>query len=77
MHDYKGKERKNVAKYLHTNFNVRNLEASLAFYEKALGLKEIRQVEGPESAFTIVFRGDGCFDAFFRAYLSAGSSPDL
>ena len=26
--------------FIHTNFNVLNLEKSMAFYEKALGLKE-------------------------------------
>lgn len=27
-------------KMIHENYNVSNLEASLSFYEKALGLKE-------------------------------------
>ena len=28
--------------FAHNNFNVMNLEKSLEFYEKALGLKEVR-----------------------------------
>ena len=28
--------------FLHNNFNVTNLENSLAFYDQALGLKEVR-----------------------------------
>ena len=30
-------------KMIHENFNVSDLDVSLAFYEKALGLKEIRR----------------------------------
>ena len=43
--------------FVHTNFNVLNLEKSMAFYEKALGLKEVRRIDNPE--FTIVYMGDG------------------
>lgn len=43
--------------FRHTNFNVLDLSRSLAFYEKALGLKEIRRIERPD--FTIVYIGDG------------------
>ncbi|MDY3014357.1 MAG: VOC family protein [Evtepia sp.] len=38
---------------VHENYNVRDLEASLAFYEQALGLKESRRIT--EDAFTIVY----------------------
>ena len=55
-----------MARYLHTNFNVRDLEKSIAFYEKALGLKETRRVHGPDGAFTIVFLGDGTTDALLE-----------
>ena len=34
--------------FVHTNFNVLNLEKSMAFYEKALGLKEVRRIDNPE-----------------------------
>ena len=42
---------------IHQNFNVKNLAESLAFYEKALGLKEVRRKERED--FTIVYLGDG------------------
>lgn len=47
-------------RFLHTNFNVLDLEKSMAFYEKALRLKEIRRIE--TSDFTIVYMGDGATD---------------
>ena len=33
---------------IHNNFNVRDLDASIAFYEKALGLKPGRTIEPGE-----------------------------
>lgn len=43
--------------FAHNNFNVLNLEKSLAFYKEALGLTEVRRIEKPD--FTLVFLGDG------------------
>ena len=43
--------------FAHFNFNVANLENSKRFYEKALGLKEIRRMTG--NGFTLVYLGDG------------------
>ncbi|BEU88267.1 VOC family protein [Selenomonas sp. TAMA-11512] len=43
--------------FLHNNFNVLDLDKSIAFYEEALGLKEQRRREG--EGFTLVFMGDG------------------
>ena len=43
-------------KMVHENYNVSDLAASLAFYEKALGLTERRRIE--REAFTIVFVGN-------------------
>lgn len=43
-------------KMVHENYNVANLETSLAFYEKALGLHEVRRVNG--DGFIIVFMGN-------------------
>lgn len=43
----------------HFNINVLDLEKSLAFYDKALGLKEIRRTEAADKSFIIVFLGDG------------------
>ena len=41
----------------HFNFNVKDLDRSLAFYQEALGLSEISRND--TQAFTIVFLGDG------------------
>lgn len=46
-------------KMIHENYNVADLDASLKFYEKALGLKEVRRKESPD--FTIVYiKNDQC-----------------
>jgi lactoylglutathione lyase len=42
-------------KYLHTMVRVENLEASLAFYVRALGLRELRRSENEKGRFTLVF----------------------
>lgn len=47
-----------MAKFLHNNINVLDLEKSMAFYEKALGLKERRRYE-KEGQFTLVYLTDG------------------
>ena len=39
-------------KFLHNNLNVVDLQRSLDFYDKALGLKEVRRMDGP--GFTLV-----------------------
>ena len=45
--------------FKHNNFNVLDLERSIAFYQQALNLKEERRRSGPNGSFTIVFLGDG------------------
>ena len=45
-------------KMIHENYNVRDLDASLAFYEKALGLREIRRNAPPAGDFIIVYVGN-------------------
>ena len=45
--------------FAHNNFNVRDLDTSLAFYKKALGLVEVRRKEAADGSFIIVFLGDG------------------
>lgn len=45
--------------FLHNNFNVLDLEKSLAFYKEALGLTEQHRMDAPDGSFTIVFLGDG------------------
>ena len=45
-------------KMVHENYNVVDLEKSLAFYEKALGLKEKRRKTDEEGSFIIVYIGN-------------------
>lgn len=42
-------------KMVHENYNVRDLDKSLAFYEKALGLTENRRTYADDGSFIIVF----------------------
>ena len=43
-------------KFAHNNFNVLDLEKSMKFYQEALGLREVRRING--DGFIIVFMGD-------------------
>lgn len=43
----------------HYNFNVMNLEKSLEFYDKALGLKEARRKTADDGSFILVYLTDG------------------
>ena len=40
---------------IHENYNVLDLDRSLEFYEKALGLKEKRRIEDEDGSFIIVY----------------------
>ena len=40
---------------IHENYNVSNLQASLDFYEKALGLTEVRRKTAEDESFIIVY----------------------
>lgn len=44
--------------FAHNNLNVFDLEASLKFYEEALGLKEMKRKTMPDGSFILVFLGD-------------------
>lgn len=46
----------------HMNFNVKNLEESVKFYEDILGFKIERRSESDEKGYRIVFMGDGVTD---------------
>jgi lactoylglutathione lyase len=46
-------------RFLHNNINVFDLDRSIRFYEKALGLKEVHRIEGEGGNFIIVYLGDG------------------
>ena len=43
----------------HTNLNVRDLQRSLAFYQEALGLHPVREIEASDGSFKLVFLSDG------------------
>ena len=42
-------------KMVHENYNVSDLDRSLAFYKEALGLEEVRRKNGPDGNFIIVY----------------------
>ena len=46
----------------HENYNVCDLEKSLAFYDKALGLKEIRRSVAADGSYIIVYIGNETTD---------------
>lgn len=45
-------------KMVHENYNVADLDKSLEFYEKALGLKEIKRTEAQDGSFIIAYVGN-------------------
>jgi len=45
--------------YLHTMLRVNNLEESVDFYTKKLGMRELRRNDVPEGKYTLVFVGYG------------------
>lgn len=46
------------ARFDHFNINVLDLQRSIAFYEKALGLKEHHRKEAPDGSFILVYLTD-------------------
>lgn len=42
-------------KMIHENYNVTDLDRSLAFYEEAFGLKEVRRKTAQDGSFIIVY----------------------
>ena len=43
----------------HTNINVLDLEKSLAFYKKALGMDEVKRIKSDDGSFELAFLSDG------------------
>ena len=43
----------------HFNFNVTDLDRSIAFYHDALGLEPVRRKEAADGSFVLAFLGDG------------------
>ena len=52
----------------HFNFNVADLEQSLAFYREALGLEPVGRKDAADGSFILTFLGDGKTD--FRLELT-------
>ena len=48
-----------MLKFAHFNFNVLDLEKSLAFYKEALGIEPVREKEAADGSFKLVYLGDG------------------
>jgi len=44
--------------FYHSSINVFDLEKSIEFYEKALGLKVVRSIDGPNGQFKLRFLGN-------------------
>ena len=44
-----------MLKFAHFNFNVLNIEKSLAFYKEALGLDPVRELNAPDGSFKLVY----------------------
>ena len=42
----------------HQNFNVADLDKSIAFYQEALGLHEVRRNEAADGSYKIVYMGN-------------------
>ena len=49
-------------RFTHFNFNVLDLDHSLAFYREALGLVPVREKEAADGSFKLVYLVDGVSD---------------
>lgn len=47
------------SRFDHFNINVTNLEESLKFYDKALGLNELKRKTADDGRFILAYLGDG------------------
>lgn len=52
-----------MSRFLHTMLRVGDLERSVAFYTKLLGMKELRRRDVPDGKYTLVFVGYGDEDS--------------
>lgn len=51
-----------MIKFNHFNFNVLDLEKSLAFYKQALNLSPVKEKDADDGSFKLVYLGDGDSD---------------
>ena len=49
-------------KMYHENYNVFDLDKSMAFYDKALGLKPVNRIDAEDGSFVIVYLGNETTD---------------
>jgi len=47
-----------TSRFCHYNINVFDLAKSMEFYDKALGLREVRRKEASDGSFVLVYLGD-------------------
>ena len=45
--------------FFHNNINVLDLDKSVEFYKKALGLEVTKEFHAPDASFKLVYLGDG------------------
>lgn len=45
--------------FFHNNINVLDLDKSVEFYKKALGLEVTKEFHAPDGSFKLVYLGDG------------------
>lgn len=65
-----------MLKFAHFNFNVLDLEKSLDFYKKALGLAPVREKTADDGSFKLVYLGDGITDFTLElTYLTERTEP--
>lgn len=57
-------------RYLHTMVRVSNIDASLDFYVRKLGMRETRRVDNPAGRFTLVFLSAPADEADAREHKS-------
>lgn len=57
-----------VFTFQHNNINIANLEESIAFYDKALGLKEVSRKSAEDGSFILAFLA--CDDTPYRLELT-------
>ena len=50
---------KSAFRFLHTMIRVRDLDKSIDFYTRHLGMEELRRTDYPDGKFTLVFVGYG------------------
>lgn len=61
----------------HQNFNVADLDKSIAFYEEALGLHEVRRNEAADGSYKIVYMGNEVSNFQLELTWMRGPPPEV